>query len=54
MSKGDDTKAKDLLRGGMAERKTLGSGILERVGRRAKSGPGSERRSRLFARLGLS
>lgn len=54
MSKGDDTKAKDLLRGGMAERKTLGSGILERVGRRAKSGPGSERRSRLFARLGLA
>jgi hypothetical protein len=54
MSKGDDTKAKDLLRGGMAERKTLGAGLLERVGRRAKSGPGSARRSKLFARLGLA
>ena len=54
MSKGDDTKAKDLLRGGMAERKTLGAGIRERVGRRAKTGPGSARRSKLFARLGLA
>jgi hypothetical protein len=54
MSKGDDTKAKDLLRGGMAERKTLGASIQQRVGRRAKSGPGSARRSKLFDRLGLA
>lgn len=54
MSKGDDTKAKDLLRGGMAERKTLGASIQKSVGRRARSGPGSARRSKLFDRLGLA
>lgn len=50
----DDTKAKDLLRGGMRAREPIGSRMLDRVGRRRKQGPGSERRSKLFARMGLA
>lgn len=53
-SKDGEARAKDLVRGGLTERKPLGARIQERVGRRAKSGPGSARRSRLFDRLGLA
>lgn len=53
-SKDGEARAKDLLRGGLEHREPLGARIQARVGRRAKTGPGSARRSRLFDRLGLA
>ncbi len=51
----DDTKAKDLLRAReIPVREPLGQTIQERVGRRRSEAPGSQRRSRMFARLGLA
>lgn len=48
-----DDKAKDIL-DTLVERRQAGELTHERVGRRRVSGPGSERRSRLFQRLGMA